>query len=144
MSAPNMLSFEEANKRVWETEADIFLPCAASRLVTREQVDSMVNNGLELISCGANVAFADKQIFCGPISEYADSKVSVIADFIANCGMARVFAYLMEQNVEVTDEAIFSDVSKTIGDAVRRVCAERPDRKQLMATALGQSIKELL
>ncbi|MBR9912828.1 MAG: amino acid dehydrogenase [Gammaproteobacteria bacterium] len=144
LNAPDMLSFDEVNQRIWETPAEIFIPCAASRLVTRAQVDSMVNCGLELIACGANVAFADEQIFYGPIAEYADSKVAVVADFIANCGMARVFAYLMQSGVEVTDEAIFSDVSNTIGEVVRRVCAERPDRRQLMATALGQSIKELI
>ena len=33
------------------------------------------------------------EIFYGPIAEHADGKVSVIPDFIANCGMARVFAY---------------------------------------------------
>lgn len=144
LNAPDMLSFAEANRQIWETEADIFLPCAASRLVTREQVDSMVNCGLELIACGANVAFADEQIFYGPIAEYADNRVAVVADFIANCGMARVFAYLMQHGAQVTDEAIFTDVSETIGKVVRRVCAERPDRRQLMATALSQSIRELL
>jgi len=144
LNAPDMLSFDEVNEKIWSCGADIFLPCAASRLVTQEQVSSMVSNGLELISCGANVAFADTQIFYGPISEYADKNVSVVPDFIANCGMARVFAYLMEQSVEVTDEAIFSDVSRTIGSAIEQICSVRPDRKLLMATALEQSIAKLI
>jgi hypothetical protein len=38
----------------------------------------------------------------------------VIPDFIANCGMARVFAYFMEREVSMTDEAIFTDISQTI------------------------------
>ena len=144
LAAPDMLDFAEVNDKIWHTEADIFLPCAASRLVTREQVDAMVENGLQLIACGANVPFADPQIFYGPISEYADSKVSVVPDFIANCGMARVFAYLMEDKAVVTDEAIFTDVSRTIGTVVDKVCAARSDGKQLMATALGQAIEELI
>jgi hypothetical protein len=30
------------------------------------QVDAMIVSGLEVISCGANVPFADKEIFFGP------------------------------------------------------------------------------
>jgi glutamate dehydrogenase/leucine dehydrogenase len=43
--------------------AEIFTPCAASRLVTQSQIDSLIANGLEVISCGANVPFADTAIF---------------------------------------------------------------------------------
>jgi hypothetical protein len=38
-----------------------FSPCAASRLVAQSQIDSLIANGLEVISCG--VPFADKEIF---------------------------------------------------------------------------------
>ena len=110
----NMLSFDEVNAKIWDVGAEIFIPAASSRLVNRDQIDRMVERGLEVISCGANVPFADKEIFFGPISGYADSKVSVIPDFIANCGMARVFAYLMEASGELTDHAIFSDTSRII------------------------------
>lgn len=74
--------------------AEIFAPCAASRLVTQEQISTLMDTGLEVISCGANVPFADKEIFFGPIMEFTDKRVSLIPDFISNCGMARVFAYL--------------------------------------------------
>jgi hypothetical protein len=47
----------------------------------------------------------------GPIMEDVDHKVSLIPDFISNCGMARVFAY-MEKKVQMTDEAIFHDTSE--------------------------------
>ena len=104
-----MLSFEDANEKIWNVGAEIFVPAAASRLLTQTQLDSMIDNGLEVISSGANVPFADKEIFFGPISKSAYERVSVLPDFIANCGMARVFAYLMEDNVEMTDKAIFAD-----------------------------------
>ena len=68
-----MISFEEMNKRVWNLPCEIFAPCAASRLVSREQIDEMISTGLEVISSGANVPFADKEIFFGPIMEYADN-----------------------------------------------------------------------
>ena len=38
--------------------------------------------------------------------------MTVIPDFIANCGMARVFAYLMsDEGVDMSDAAIFEDTS---------------------------------
>jgi glutamate dehydrogenase/leucine dehydrogenase len=46
--------------KIWTIGAEIFTPCAASRLVAQSQIDSLIANGLEVISCGANVPFADK------------------------------------------------------------------------------------
>jgi glutamate dehydrogenase/leucine dehydrogenase len=85
------------------------------------QLAQMLDNGLEVISSGANVPFADQEIFYGPIAELADSKCAVIPDFISNCGMARVFGYLMQEDAVVEDEAIFEDVSNTIFNALRDV-----------------------
>jgi hypothetical protein len=51
---------------------------------------------MDFISCGANVPLLIQQSFC-PIMEDVDHKVSLIPDFISNCGMARVFAYFMER-----------------------------------------------
>lgn len=118
LNAPDLITFEEANKKVWSLPAQIFIPAAASRLVSADHINSLLKNGLELISCGANVPFNDPEIFFGPTAELADSHVSLIPDFVANCGMARVFAYLMGTEVEVTDDAIFTDVSDTIFQAL--------------------------
>ncbi|MGV7750544.1 amino acid dehydrogenase, partial [Mycobacterium kansasii] len=82
-----LLPFDEAAERIWSVGAEVFLPCAASRLVTREQVDAMIGAGLEVVASGANVPFADPEIFYGPVYEHADLRVAVIPDFIANCGM---------------------------------------------------------
>ena len=49
-----------------------------------------------------------------------DQNISVIPDFIANCGMARVFAYLMEENAEISDIEIFNDTSETIKNAIKK------------------------
>ena len=67
--------------------------CSSASRFNQKQLDMMIDNGLELISSGANVPFVDKEIFFGPISKSADERVSVIPDFIANCGMARVFGF---------------------------------------------------
>ena len=83
-----MLNFDEINNKIWKIKAEIFVHAAASRLVEKSHLEKMINNNLEVISCGANVPFADSEIFYGPISKIADQSVSVIPDFIANCGMA--------------------------------------------------------
>lgn len=140
----NMISFEEINDQIWKLETEIFAPCAASRLVTKEQVSQMIGNGLEVISCGANVPFADKEIFFGSIMEYSDENISLIPDFISNCGMARVFAYLMEGKVELTDEAIFNDASLTIKDALQNTFNNNNKKTGVSKTSFEIALKQLL
>ncbi|MBF6640418.1 Glu/Leu/Phe/Val dehydrogenase [Flavobacterium sp. J49] len=142
--AQNMIPFAEINEKIWTLGADIFAPCAASRLVTKDQIDNLIANGLEVISCGANVPFADKEIFFGSIMEETDSKVSLIPDFISNCGMARVFAYFMEKKVQMTDEAIFYDISETIKKALDKAHALNSDKKNISATAFEIALKQLV
>jgi glutamate dehydrogenase (NAD(P)+) len=144
LAADGMLSFEEVNGRVWSAEAEVFLPCAGSRLVTQAQVEQLVAGGLEVVSSGANVPFADREIFYGPIYEHADSKVAVIPDFIANCGMARAFAFLMQGNVEISDEAIFGDVSATVGAALERCHARSSARTGIARTAFENALGQLV
>jgi len=108
----NILSFNEVNNKIWSIGAEIFIPAAASRLVTEKQIDTMIKNNLEVISSGANVPFADKEIFFGPIAEKADNNVSVIPDFISNCGMARAFSYFMEENAKMDDVKILVQYQK--------------------------------
>lgn len=143
LRAEGMLPFAEVNARIWDMGAEIFLPCAASRIVTRDQVDRMVAAGLELISSGANVPFADPEIFYGPIAEHVDGRVSVIPDFIANCGMARVFAYCMQPGNDLSDAAIFQDVSRTIGNALERTHARHAERTYLTRTAFEIALSHL-
>ena len=140
----DMLSFAEVNEKIWSLGAEVFIPGAASKLVSRNQVDQMINNGLEAISCGANVPFTDDEVFFGPTAKYTDTKVSLIPDFIANCGMARVFAYLMQPGVSVTDEGIFDDVSNTIKDALSQVYEEDSSFTGISTTALKLSLAKLM
>jgi glutamate dehydrogenase/leucine dehydrogenase len=142
--AENMIPFEEINEKIWSIGAEIFTPCAASRLVTQSQVDRMIASGLEVISCGANVPFADKEIFFGSIMEQVDQKVSLIPDFISNCGMARVFAYFMEKKVHMTDEAIFQDTSEIIKNAIVKAHALNSSKANISATAFEIALKQLV
>ncbi len=140
----NMLSFEQVNREVWQLGAEVFLPCAASRLIERQHVDQLINGGLEVIACGANVPFADQEIFFGPTMAYADERVSIIPDFIANCGMARVFAYCMNKNVEMSDQAIFDDTSETIKRAIAEVMERNSTGKNLAATGFEVALSQLV
>jgi len=144
--AEDMISFEEMNKRIWSVPTEIFIPAAASRLVTKEQISRMIETGLEVISPGANVPFADKEIFFGPIMEYTDMKTSLLPDFISNCGIARVFAYLMESRVELPmrDESIFRDTSDTIKRALEKVYKQHPYKKDICKTAFEIALQQLI
>ena len=142
--AENLLSFEETNEKIWSMGAEIFVPAAASRLVKQQEVDQIIANGMEVIACGANVPFADREIFFGSIMEHADNHLAVIPDFIANCGMARVFAYLMQRNVEMSDDAIFTDASNIIGDALKAVYQSSNKKTNLSSTAFEIALKQLV
>ncbi|PKA83412.1 glutamate dehydrogenase/leucine dehydrogenase [Ulvibacter sp. MAR_2010_11] len=144
LKASQMMSFEEINKEIWTLKCEIFAPCAASRLITKDQIASMIDTGLEVISCGANVPFADKEIFFGPIMEFTDERVSLIPDFISNCGMARVFAYFMERKVQMTDEAIFNDTSITIRNAIQNTFDNNSTKTNISKTAFEIALKQLI
>jgi len=145
LKAPNMLSFEEVNNQIWDLNAEVFIPCAASRLIKQDHIERMISAGMEVIACGANVPFADPGIFFGPIADFTDNKISVIPDFIANCGMARVFAYLMSNDLEkLDDKAIFEDTSNTIKKAIKQAYTINPSKTTISKTAFGLALKQLV
>ncbi|WMN12023.1 Glu/Leu/Phe/Val dehydrogenase dimerization domain-containing protein [Marivirga salinae] len=140
----DLIPFKEINEKIWSLEAEVFIPAAASRLITKEHLDEMLDSKLEVIAAGANVPFADKGIFFGPIADYADNRVAVIPDFIANCGMARVFAYLMTTNAEITDEAIFEDTSRTIERALRKTFEASNSDVNISKTSFEIALSQLI
>lgn len=146
LNAEEMLSFDEVNAKIWDVPAEVFLPCAASRLITQDQVDRMIKAGMEVIAAGANVPFADPEIFFGPIADYADNRLSVIPDFISNCGMARVFAYLMSTDLGdvLYDELIFKDTSDTIARALIKSHEKSSDKTKIAKTAFEIALNQLI
>ena len=142
--AADMIPFEEINAKIWDIPSEIFIPAAASRLINKNQAERMVKAGLEVISCGANVPFADPEIFFGPTGVWTDEQISVIPDFIANCGMARVFAYLMSDKAELTDDAIFKDVSRTIAKAMKKTFEVNPSKTRIAQASFEIALKQLV
>ena len=142
----DMIPFNEINTDIWSLPAEIFVPAAASRLVSKDQVQQMIDAGLEVISPGANVPFADKEIFFGPIMEYTDKHISLLPDFISNCGIARVFAYLMESKIDLPmqDQAIFDDTSRTIKKALQNTFKKSASKTKICSTAFEIALKQLV
>jgi len=146
LKADNVIPFDEINKKIWSLPAEIFVPAAASRLVTKDQISQLIDSNLEVISPGANVPFADKEIFFGAIMEYTDHKTSLLPDFISNCGIARVFAYLMESKIELPmkDQAIFEDTSNTIKKALQNTFDKNSSKQNICKTAFEIALKQLV
>ena len=144
LKSDKLEQFDSINERIWDLNADIFVPCAASRLITKNQVERMIAAGMQVVSAGANVPFADPEIFFGPIADFADKNLSIIPDFISNCGMARVFAYLMSSEAVMEDEAIFKDTSEIIKNAMEEVYAKSSDKTNISNTAFEIALNKLL
>lgn len=144
LNAENMLSFEETNEKIWDLEADIFIPAAASKLVSQNQIERLINKGLQVVSAGANVPFKDEDIFFGETAAFTDSKISIVPDFIANCGMARTFGYLMQADAEISDKAIFEDVSNCIETALKEVHNKNNQPTEIAKTALEIALNKLI
>jgi glutamate dehydrogenase/leucine dehydrogenase len=140
-----MLSYEEVNEKIWDVPAEVFAPCAASRLITQDQAERMIKSGVEVISAGANVPFSDPEIFFGSIANHVDDHVSLIPDFIANCGMARVFAFLMSEDLkEISDDAIFDDTSRIIREALENTYKLNPAKTGIAKAAFEVALKQLV
>jgi glutamate dehydrogenase/leucine dehydrogenase len=145
LSHPNLLSYDDVNQQIWSLGAEVFIPCAASRMITENQLERMISGGMEVISSGANVPFADPEIFFGPIADKADNSISIIPDFISNCGMARVFAYLMSNDLkELTDDGIFADTSDTIREALVNAHSINQVKTGIAKAAFEIALKQLI
>jgi hypothetical protein len=58
--------------------------------------------------------------------------------------MARVFAYLMSDGAEVTDQAIFADVSNTILKALQKSYSENQGKTKLSQTSYEIALAQLM
>ena len=142
---PNLLSYDEVNAKIWDTPADVFIPCAGSRMISEDLLNRMLASGMKVISSGANVPFADPEIFFGAIAEKADASLSLIPDFIANCGMARVFAYLMSNDLGgIEDQLIFEDTSSIIRNALENTYNQHNEKTGIAKAAFEIALQQLV
>lgn len=120
----------------WETAADCFVPAARSRAIGGATLDRLRSAGVSILACGANNPFDDPSLGDLRVQRRADRELAVLPDFVANCGMARAFAYLMQESAEPEPEAILADVRATIHAAVGRLLAGGTPRSGLVERAL--------
>ncbi|KXK38915.1 MAG: Glu/Leu/Phe/Val dehydrogenase [Bacteroidetes bacterium OLB9] len=109
--------------------------------MTADQINRLIKNGLQVVACGANVPFYDDKIFFGETARYTDTQVSLIPDFVANCGMARTFAYLMEDHDTICDKGIFNDVSDTIYNFLKHLYEQDISFLNLSKRSLNAALK---
>ena len=141
----NLMSYDDINAKIWDLKADVFIPCAGSRMISEDQLNIMITSGMKVISSGANVPFADPEIFFGTIAEKADASLALIPDFIANCGMARVFAYLMSNDLKsIEDCLIFEDTSEIIKKALRDTKEINSNSTGIAKAAFEIALKQLI
>jgi glutamate dehydrogenase (NAD(P)+) len=122
----------------WQTRADIFIPAATSYTIDPARLDQLTAAGVRVISCGANTPFADRERGVCDVQQAADGRFAVIPDFIANCGMARLFAYLMQEGAPIEEDAMKADVSRTVRDAMHRLLDGHPNGTGLLERAFSQ------
>jgi glutamate dehydrogenase/leucine dehydrogenase len=141
----NLMSYDDINAKIWDLKADVFIPCAGSRMISEDQLNRMITSGVKVISSGANVPFADPEIFFGTIAEKADASLALIPDFIANCGMARVFAYLMSNDLKsIEDCLIFEDTSEIIKKALQDTKEINSNSTGIAKAAFEIALKQLI
>jgi glutamate dehydrogenase/leucine dehydrogenase len=113
-------------------KADIYIPAATSHTTTAARLELLRKAGIKVMSLGANNAFAynPRQ---SEVSEWvsdmlalqreADKTMAIIPDFVANCGMARTFAYLMTAGARTDEKSIMADTGAAIDGAMERLLA---------------------
>ncbi|WP_116964097.1 Glu/Leu/Phe/Val dehydrogenase dimerization domain-containing protein [Fastidiosibacter lacustris] len=116
---PDNMSHAEFNKILAITKIDVLIPAAGSNIIAKNLVDKMITNGLELISCGANHPFVEREYCYGLCSQSLDAKLAVIPDFLANMGMARTFYTMMSTPKDrISVEYVFKDIKEIMQNAI--------------------------
>ena len=128
----------------WRTQAEVFVCAALSGSVTDETLDALGVAGVKVIACGANQPFREESIGDTRVTQMADTRFAVLADFLSNCGMARTFSYLMEPAPEPRDEPILEAIDSTIRSTLDEVLDRSEVRTRgLFASTLAVSLDRI-
>jgi glutamate dehydrogenase/leucine dehydrogenase len=116
---------------LFDVQADIFIPAARSHTINSPQLESLKKAGVKVWSCGANNPFwydpRHAHGYAGWVEQMtklmreADPHFAIIPDFVANSGMARTFAYLMEAGTKADAISIIKDIRENADRGVDRV-----------------------
>jgi glutamate dehydrogenase/leucine dehydrogenase len=138
------VQFDPDGTLFWNTPAEVFVCAAMSESVTPEILDLLAARGVRVIVCGANQPFREVKVGSTLVARHADRRFAVLADVLANCGMARTFAYLMEPAAQARAEPIFQAVENTIRDTLDEVLDRAPDTESgLLSATLGLALDRI-
>jgi glutamate dehydrogenase (NAD(P)+) len=101
-----------------DARADVFVAAAISESVRPEALERLERAGVQVIAAGSNQPFRELKIGSTRVAQSADARFTVLADILANCGMARTFSYLMQPDARPEPAPIFDAVRTTIEDAL--------------------------
>jgi glutamate dehydrogenase (NAD(P)+) len=113
------------------------VPAARSHAIGDATLDRLREAGVSLVACGANNPFDDDAPGDLAVQRRADRELAVLPDFIASCGMARTFAYLMDESARLEPAAVFADLGRTMRAAVARVLSGGAPRTGLLERSLA-------
>jgi glutamate dehydrogenase (NAD(P)+) len=129
--------------------AEIYIPAAASHTTTQTRLAVMRHAGVKVVSCGANNPFAydkDKERVKDWVADQlalmreADKSFAIIPDFIANCGMARTFHYLMRAGGQTDATSIMNDAGGLIESRVKELLDGHQAPTGLLNRAFGMFV----
>ncbi len=120
----------DTGDELFEVACDIFVAAAASHTLDARRLKQLRGMGVRVMSCGANNPFAydranvkltDWVSDMLALQRDADKAMAIIPDFIANCGMARTFNYLMMEGASLKPKDILDDAEQTITKRVKQL-----------------------
>lgn len=127
----------------YDVPADVFVAAAISESLQPATLDRLATAGVQVIAAGSNQPFREAKIGSTRVAQGADSRFTVLADILANCGMARTFSYLMEPNAVPAPEPVFAAVHATIDDTLSQVLERTRGRTGLLAATLGLALDRI-
>jgi len=130
--------------RFWTQPADVFVCAAISESVTVDTLSQLERCGVRVIACGANQPFRESKMGSTLVAQNADTRFTILADILANCGMARAFSYLMEPGAEAASSPVFRAVDETITDTLDEVMDRAADSQTgILAATLGLALDRI-
>jgi len=130
--------------RFWNVPADVFVCAAISESITADTLNDLERSGVSVLACGSNQPFREGKVGSTVVAQDADRRFSIIADVLANCGMARTFSYLLESNSQAEAAPIFDAVSRTIGEALDEVVDRAAGTETgLLSATLGLALDRI-
>jgi glutamate dehydrogenase/leucine dehydrogenase len=130
--------------RFWSAPADVFVSAAISESIAPETLDQLERTGVSVIACGSNQPFREVKLGSTRVAQMADGRFAILADILANCGMARTFSYLMEPAAAAEGEPVFAAVDRTIGDTLDEVLDRAGHaRTGLLSATLGLALDRI-